>query len=243
MEEVLGRLKQVCKQSLLLFYIQHGDVVLFNPTAPIRTTRRWQLLQRRASGRDVGDADCDGAVALDKHTPGTWKWTAKQVEIYQTQVLPIFRELSALCSGAAGEAKDDECSFLVILQSPLDAEKREILSHNGGDAQALRLAQLKDGDHIHVEYRKEKGVGLFITTNSTQLRQCLILQYNGVLQQVDGSVLIKNSNKKKAVDAQIKCWQHAISSGARPIVLKSAATAAASSNTPTKRRKLDPPAN
>jgi len=240
MEEVLNRLKKLCKDSILLYYIQQGDIVLFNVPVPIRSTRRWQLFQKRAAGRVVPDEDYDSALPLDKPLAGNWKWTPKQIQLYQEQVLPTFRELQKLCSAPATEPKEKEedengeekkCSFLVILQSPLDPERRDVLVHGEEEVDkcALRISQLKDGDHMEVHYRKETGVGVYVVTHSAQLRQCVQHHFNGVAQS-DGSVLVKKV-KPKVIDAQVKCWQRAISNGARPVVFRPAST--------SKRQKLD----
>jgi hypothetical protein len=149
MEEVLNRLKKLCKDSILLYYIQQGDIVLFNVPVPIRSTRRWQLFQKRAAGRVVPDEDYDSALPLDKPLAGNWKWTPKQIQLYQEQVLPTFRELQKLCSAPVTEPNEKEeeekgeekkCSFLVILQSPLDPERRDVLAH-GGDGKIKMRAR------------------------------------------------------------------------------------------------------
>jgi len=244
MEEVLERLKKLCKDSILLYYIQQGDIVLFNLPVTIRSTRRWQLFQKRATGREVPDEDYDSVLPLDKPIAGNWKWSPKQIQLYQEQVLPTFRELQKLCSAPSQNAtelkeKEEEeegeekktGSFLVVLQSPLDPERRDVLAYGdeGIDKSALRISQLKDGDHMEVHYRKETGVGVYVVTLSAQLRQCVQHHFNGVAQ-TDGSVLVKKV-KPKVIAAQVKCWQRAISNGARPVVFRPAST--------SKRQKLD----
>jgi hypothetical protein len=209
MEEVLQRLKEACRKKTLLHYIQQGELVSFQPPLAGKTTRRWMILKKRAEGRDVPDEDYDSVAPLDNPTAGNWKWGQLQVATYQDVVLPAFRELHALCEGQKGKEEEadeaaDDCSFLVILQSPLDPKVQHVLFHgNGVDQGALRIARLKDGDHLQVEYRKEKGVGIFVKTASKQIRDCLLLQYKGAeLQHADSSVLIKKV-KKKIIDAQV----------------------------------------
>lgn len=243
MEEVLQRLKDACRKKTLLHYIQQGELVSFQPPLAGKTTRRWMILKKRAEGRDVPDEDYDSVAPLDSPIAGNWKWGPQQVATYQDIVLPAFRELQALCEeerkeyeqgGEIEVEQPQSCSFLVILQSPLDPEVRHVLFHGHDvDQGALRIARLKDGDHLQVEYRKEKGIGIFVKTASKQIRDCLLRQYKRAeLQHADSTVLIKKV-KKKIIDAQVKCWQRSISSGARPIVCKPAV------KTPTKRRKIE----
>lgn len=234
MEEVLQRIKDACRKKTLLHYIQQGELVSFQPPLAGKSTRRWMILKKRAEGRDVPDEDYDSVAPLDNPMAGNWKWGPQQVATYQDVVLPAFRELHALCEEQKGkeeEEEDEGCSFLVILQSPLDSEVQHVLFHGRDvDQGALRIARLKDGDHLQVEYRKEKGIGIFVKTASKQIRDCLLRQYKGAeLQHADSTVLIKKV-KKKIIDAQVKCWQRSISSGARPIVCKPAST------TPKKKR-------
>jgi hypothetical protein len=203
LKEIKTLLKGRCKVPC---YIQEGSTggIFFNPLDDRRATRRWHMLRKLALGKDPV---YDSVLPLDKPLSGNWKWGPKVTEIYQTEIQPRFKRLQS-----TGE-------LTVVLQSPLDVTHRDVIfSGETMDKRVQDVCNLKDVDHLAVEYTREVGEGVVVKTFSSIIKQCLRDQFRAEDRE-DGGVLVKRF-KQNAIEEQVKLWQRALSEGRSPVVFQ-----------------------